>query len=404
MFKRPTTSSLFVLQVLCFVLIPIADTRIFLSLPLYYLDVVLLLLLCATLYQTPGTLFSFIKQRKVIFVGVLAFFVALSALVNSPSLSTLGFFKSWFLLPVLAFTYYFATQREEQETPKLFLKAWFIGLLFLLLLTLYFVLVGEYTFDGRLVGAFASPNFLGYLLFPGALIAYYFLSQYKKLKWRALAAVIILLFLGGLLLTQSLGALLALLVATGVYVVPRLLGTLPAKGISRVILYLVFALLILSPLFFLANEQAVHAITGERSSLSSRLMIWRSAAHSTVDNPIWGIGLGNFQKVYLAYQPQFPPYLEWAVPQPHNFFLALWLQYGLLGTITLMYIIWSSVKSLTKETISEERRLLVALLVGSLVYGIFDTPLFGNALAFIWWGNLLVLFFWPEQKEKSLLF
>ena len=27
------------------------------------------------------------------------------------------------------------------------------------------------------------------------------------------------------------------------------------------------------------------------------------------------------------YQKHFPPYLEWAVPQPHNLYLAFWLQY-----------------------------------------------------------------------------
>jgi O-antigen ligase len=156
------------------------------------------------------------------------------------------------------------------------------------------------------------------------------------------------------------------------------------------------------PVFFLMSHSQVENLSGERSSLSSRVMIWRTGLYSLADHPLWGIGLGNFQKIYLEHQPYFSPYLEWAVPQPHNFVLALWLQAGLLGLTLLGYIVWISIQASKQSKLLSERRLLVALLIGTMAYGIFDTPLFGNALALVWWGNLIALFFSSEPEQKEI--
>lgn len=63
-------------------------------------------------------------------------------------------------------------------------------------------------------------------------------------------------------------------------------------------------------------------------------------------------------------------------------------------------MVWLIHKALRSQDSSKEQILLQALFVGMLAYGIFDTPLFGNALAFLWWfllGFLLV----PEIKREN---
>jgi O-antigen ligase len=401
MFKKLLSNSPIFFLALCFVLIPVADMRIFAALPLYCLDGALVLFLGSVLWSKPSFLREFLKTEKLLFIGGLLLFVTVSVLANSPSLTMAGLFKSWFLLPMLAFSYYFYTECANKEAPKVFMGAWLVGLLTLLLLTLYWSVEGFYTFDGRLVGTFKSPNFLGYFLFPGALLSYYFFRQYQKYWTSLLLIATIPLFVIMLLLTQSLGALLALLAATLMYVSPQVFKRLPVTKLIRPVFCLLLILLLLTPLFFVGSEQRVERFTGERSSLSSRVMIWTSAGHIVVESPVLGIGLGNFQKVYLEYQDHFPPYLEWAVPQPHNFFLALWLQCGLFGLGIFIYMLWGIAQSLSQSVLTEERLLLLALLVGSLVYGIFDTPLFGNGLAVVWWGNFLALSFCSQQETSS---
>ena len=129
-----------------------------------------------------------------------------------------------------------------------------------------------------------------------------------------------------------------------------------------------------------------------RSSLESRLMIWQSAWTIIKDHSLIGIGPGMFQKYYLDYQAKFPPYLEWAVPQPHNIFLAFWLQTGLLGLIGFIWLLFRFFESVTPnrsdtpQKISKKLSLvLMAAMIYILIHGLVDTPYWKNDLSIIFW-------------------
>src|SRR3990167_663538 len=136
-----------------------------------------------------------------------------------------------------------------------------------------------------------------------------------------------------------------------------------------------------------------------RSSLVSLVMIWQSAGKMIADNPLFGIGLGRFQEVYLEYQKYFPPYLEWAVPQPHNLYLAVWLQTGLLGLFGFILLITRSVYILIKNK-SRESALLLGLLTLYLIYGLFDTPFFKTDLAFSFWLVIALIMTLPRPEAE----
>ncbi|MDP3962279.1 MAG: O-antigen ligase family protein, partial [bacterium] len=136
-----------------------------------------------------------------------------------------------------------------------------------------------------------------------------------------------------------------------------------------------------------------------RSSFASRMMIWQSAGKMIADNPIFGIGLGRFQEVYLEYQKYFPPYLEWAVPQPHNLYFAVWLQTGLMGligfTLLIAWVIFLLVKNKSRES-----ALLLGLLTLYLLYGLFDTPFFKTDLAFAFWLVIAFILTLPKPETE----
>jgi O-antigen ligase len=130
----------------------------------------------------------------------------------------------------------------------------------------------------------------------------------------------------------------------------------------------------------------------ERSSLSSRLMIWRSAGKILEDHWIFGIGLGRFQIMYLEYQRYFTPYLEWAVPEPHNWYFATLFSAGIAGFIGFVILVGrflflqNTVFLLDRQ---KERRffalITVSIMIFYLVYGLTDTPYFKNDLALSFW-------------------
>jgi O-antigen ligase len=131
----------------------------------------------------------------------------------------------------------------------------------------------------------------------------------------------------------------------------------------------------------------------ERSSLNSRLMIWKSALKILSDNWLWGIGPGNFQIKYLEYQKYFPLYLEWAVPQPHNLFLAFWLQTGLIGFLGFILLIINFFCQIIKRILPRNDSychkyslIILAIILCTLINGLFDTPYWKNDLSLIFWS------------------
>ncbi|OGI21597.1 MAG: hypothetical protein A3J06_01000 [Candidatus Moranbacteria bacterium RIFCSPLOWO2_02_FULL_48_19] len=114
---------------------------------------------------------------------------------------------------------------------------------------------------------------------------------------------------------------------------------------------------------------------------------------------LFGIGLGRFQEVYLEYQKYFPPYLEWAVPQPHNLYLAVWLQTGLLGLIGFILLVSRAIILLIKNK-SRESALLLGLLTLYLIYGLFDTPFFKTDLAFSFWLVIALIMTLPKPEAE----
>ncbi|HLC95062.1 MAG TPA: O-antigen ligase family protein, partial [Patescibacteria group bacterium] len=138
----------------------------------------------------------------------------------------------------------------------------------------------------------------------------------------------------------------------------------------------------------------------ERSSLTSRVMIWQAAAKMIGEHPLLGIGVGRFQAVYLEYQQYFPPYLEWAVPQPHNMFLAVWLQTGILGLASFVFLVGHTFFLLLRET-KKETPALLGLLVLYLVCGIVDTPYFKTDQVFAFWVLIALIFSHSEEGAPT---
>ncbi len=247
---------------------------------------------------------------------------------------------------------------------------------------------GGFTYDYRLNAWFDSPNLLAIFLLPGVIFwwAHLFTDTtiriWQVLSWLVMTAVF--------LLTQSYGAFGALVIAVASYVwISR--GQVSRKH-PLWMMVLCTIILVIAGLFFggeAAMEKWNMVMSGnERSSLSSRAMIWRSAVRMIQDSPWTGIGPGRFQTVYLEYQRFYQPYLEWAVPHPHNLFLAIWLASGITGVLACVWLSIFLFRSLRQIPMGNERALLTALFLGIFVSGFFDVPYFRAEFCYILWLEL----------------
>lgn len=145
---------------------------------------------------------------------------------------------------------------------------------------------------------------------------------------------------------------------------------------------------------FLMSGQLQHRIASifamrEDTSIAYRLNVYHSALHMIHDNPIFGIGPGNetFKLVYGLYMvPGFNALGSYSVP------LEITVEQGIVGLISFVVLLSAIFMRLLLFSDSNrdlDEKILVAILfagiVGSLVYGIFDT---------IWYRPAVNLLFW----------
>ncbi|MDO8557682.1 MAG: O-antigen ligase family protein [bacterium] len=303
----------------------------------------------------------------------------------NPTLRSLGIIKGWFLDPFLMFL--LIRNAGDNVRRKLF-SAYAVSGLCVALIALGYVFAGSVTYDGRLRAFFESPNHLAMYLAPAALIMLWRFVVTSSKQKRILFGMALVSLLAVLYLTGSFGAWVGVVGALvlGLFV-PRL--TAKFRVIVIVIVIVGGALTPFLATRFWPFLQEMFYVP-ERSSASSRMMIWRSALVIGKDNTVFGIGPGNFQDRYLAEQKNYPPYLEWAVPQPHNIYLAFWLQTSLLGLVGFLLLLWWFFKQTLDNWTLDLGHLAFIVILYILLHGAVDTLYWKNDLSVVFWGLLAI--------------
>lgn len=330
----------------------------------------------------------------------------ISTVFSGDPKTSAGILKGWFFDPFLFFIILTAEIRTLGQKTDV-LKALFFSGAAVAVLSLFYwfgYLPDGVSFDGRLHAFYSSPNYLAmYLAIPFIIGVWFLLEESfradsggkdKKEKYFWSVPVFII----GIAIYCTFSYMAWFAVFSAVFLLVYLLAPAAMRkiffgGAALILVVLVFSQSGTSKFENLKNLAV-------RSSYSSRLMIWRSALEIGKDNPIIGIGPGNFQKYYLDYQPRFSePYLEWAVPQPHNIFLAFWLETGIIGLLGfLALLIWFfkySFALLKSGRLDRDNFSLVAVLAAIMVYmvvhGLSDTTYWKNDLAIEFWLELALL-------------
>ena len=311
----------------------------------------------------------------------------------------LGILKSWFIFPILfgMFIFLVSHRRFLRDTMIFIFAVSFIPFGIFSLLGLYF---GSYTtFDGRFESTFNSPNALALFLTPAFLLSWYFLrARTSRLLW----TIAILIFSILLFASRSYSAWIAV---SGAIILFEILEHRSATRKGFLLLGATVA--VFAGIFFSQRHSPrleSFFDTDSRSSFASRVMIWKAAGKMIADSPIFGIGPGNFQSCYLSYQRFFPPYLEWSAPQPHNVFLAFWLESGLIGLCSFLFLLafWfrDRVVEHAKKGSPSASSILTAIMFATLIHGLFDTPYWRLSLAYLFW----IVFFLgiiPEENRTT---
>jgi len=282
-------------------------------------------------------------------------------------------------------------------------------------LGLIFLLTGHLTFDHRLQIFFNSPNQLAMFLAPGLIIGTSFLftqfnqSAFNSFRKFWLLYLSILAIILNIYFTKSLGSWLSLffiiLLLASYYNIAtnKILKTF-SKIFQRYSLLIVIGAIIISTLSilninFLLTKLNHHPQIPPTSN-DSRLTTYQVTQKIISNNWFLGIGPGNFQKIYLQEQKNFPTYPQWAIPHAHNNLLHFWSEGGFLAFLGLILIYLNILKvdpqrRVSSDNLKQKKTSLPQLpfpqlvLLYFILHGLVDTTIWTPPTAIFFWFTVV---------------
>lgn len=340
---------------------------------------------------TIQTVILFVIGNRLLVIGSALLFLGLigGMFVSSDIKTSLGVLKGWFVFPFLLFILMRSLVDTQAKKEK---ALWILALsgASVACIALVYWVRGEVTFDGRLTAFYESPNMLAMYIAPAILIlsrgfistfniqgpkAQLKIKQYFAFQPFLIVSLALLVF--SLLLTRSLSVPLALI---GALFYIRFSNYLTKRGYQ-----IFFGAIIIGGLLLPLASFFIDPWELGRNSLASRAMIWQSAWLLLKDHWLFGIGPGMFQEAYLANQADVPPYLEWAVPHPHNIFLTAWLYGGLAGLIGFILVLCWLFAQARNSKKTPIRAIAMGVLCAIMIYGFIDNSYWRNDAATVFW-------------------
>ena len=213
------------------------------------------------------------------------------------------------------------------------------------------------------------------------------MARLRHKGWIALA-------LGGmvviLILTQSRGAYLALLVALFVICLPRLRWLLALIPLAIITFFLALYSRGSGPIMDLILT------TGAVGGWEERREVWSRAIYMIQDFPYTGIGLGTFSRVAPVMYPYFLLGPDADIPHAHNLFLQVAVDLGMPGLLAFLALFFASIvmawQGYRKFRLTDERALagvalgLLGSLTGIFVHGMLDSVSWGAKPVIIFWA------------------
>ena len=211
-------------------------------------------------------------------------------------------------------------------------------------------------------------------------------SWTKRRGLPLLSALLLVLMLIALVLTQSRSAYLATAVAsTAVFILrwPRLIYAALALMVIGLI-----AMIPIGPRPVLEALSSSSAFNG----LDGRLELWSRALYAISDFPFTGIGIGTFERVIPVLYPLFSIGPDTTITHAHNLILQVGVDLGLPGLIAYLALFINTFALATRSLRDRAAVLDWALTAGAVggllamfVHGIFDAAVWGSIPAVVPW-------------------
>lgn len=358
------------------------------------------------------------KEQKLLVVGIFLFVVGatISVFTAVDIKKALGEWRAFYIEPlILFFVLTCIIKNLGTAQKKKFIEHTLLFPLLLCGITTSLVAIYQH-FTGwmvphsfwanrntyRVTAWYGYPNAVGLFLAQLFCFAWYFLKEKVQYRTKNLFFVLSAIFLIAgtlaLIFAKGSGPILGVVAGFG------FLFFLLKKTRKFIIGLGVFAII---ALFFAPIPSAVQEeLLFQNRSGQIRLSMWKEATELIKDNPFSGAGLASYSQKIVPYHTQVNGENIEIFHLPHNIFLSLWVNIGLLGLLGFLCIlVWCFIQ----VYLQTKNNFGLSAFVGSglitlLVMGIVDTPYIKNDLSILFWVFPLLLLLSLDTKNKSSVY
>ncbi len=380
----------------------------FLHIPTTVLEIMLLVVIVAWLIESRRRLreLTIIERPWAIAIALILLSATISAIYAPDIFSALGTWKAYFFEPII----FFYLIRDLLKRNILSVDSLLIALVaggFIAALTA----IAQWIFhtgipipwdiENRATGVFDYPNALGLYLGPLIVIAVANLLPLAKgeagrgsgvnagrLRPFWLSAII--LFSIAIILAQSEAAIASVLVT--IVLMGIVHPTFHKKTLTIVAIALVLLFAIPQTRTYTINK-----LTFQDRSEQVRLSQWTETLQLLKDHPLKGAGLSGYPIALKPYHLRTD--LE-IFQYPHNVFLNVWVELGLLGLIGFFLLLFLIVRRVFLLPTSYFLLLSLPPLLQTFLHGLVDVPYFKNDLAILTWTLLAIFTFATTYAAK----
>ena len=369
------------------------------NIPFTFLEAMILGLFLVFLIQNAKDIFK--NKEKVLanwsFPIFIFLIIATGAMFLSPDLKAgAGVWRAYFIEPILFLLTFCGLVKSKKDLKIIGLGA-AISVIYLSFFAFFQKFVGqgiwsEEVWAGkqifRVSSLYPHPNFLGLFLGPMIFLGLGAILHFIKNKKTAFVLGILFFLLSflALIFAMSEGAIIGVLTGLIVWI-------LSFKKFRKKITVGLVILIILIFLFPASRAYFLEKALLQDLSGQLRINIWRGASELIKTSPLIGVGLDGYEKLIPDYQKQVfqantgKEFYAFFQSHPHNLFLTIWLELGLLGLLVFIWMIFKALiqgfKSIKKEYILVPS--ILSSLVVILIHGLVDTPYFKNDLSVLFW-------------------
>jgi len=387
-----------------------------------------------------------IINNKILWVGAVIFLIAatISIFTAADIRAAAGEWKAFYIEPFLLFIVLITTLKEKQGTRHKVqgTDAILFALVLLGLVTSALAIYQHFTGwmvphafwanrdTYRVTGWYGFPNGVGVFLAPIVPIAVYFVlriwgvikgrkhqdtnkyqetnnkkqkfENWKFMHWFLFGSCILFLLTGPLAIfyAKSTGGLLGILAGIGIYILASKKLRWPAIAVGLVGLVSIFMIPQLQPI---ETELTLQDRSGQ-----IRIAMWDETRQLLTDNPVLGAGLGSYKHAVAPYHTRVGGEGIEIFHHPHNLFLTMWVNTGILGLVGfLLIIVWFYKTGIKHYKIqgSGYRTItlcLLATMTALLATGAADSPYIKNDLALFFWllPALMIIVTGTKQKNR----